>query len=224
LPLTIILAECGIELIPDDIMDHPAVQKNLKDNNYASRILDNALHHSAMKRLEYLEKRGRPDIAHICLLNSLGSPLNITGNLRLYVHTVQNEIFEVNPQVRIARNYDRFKGLMAKLLIEGKIQTENLVLFSKYNGNLNNLIDSIENPDVALCSTKGKLVNNYQEIFPHALSKNAIFIIGGFQKGNYSTATLKISNNRISISESSLDAWVVVNKIISFYEIRHNIS
>ena len=83
MPLTIILAECGIELIPDEIKDHPAVQKNLQKENYASRILDNAIHHNAMKKLNNYEKRGRPDITHICLLNALGSPLNIFSGKEL---------------------------------------------------------------------------------------------------------------------------------------------
>jgi len=112
MPLTIILAECGLELIPKEIRKHPAIQRNLKRENYSSQLLDNALHHSAMVKLKNVGKRGRPDITHSCLLNALGSPLNKSGNLKLYIHTLNNKIFEFNPQIKIARNYNRFKGFM----------------------------------------------------------------------------------------------------------------
>ena len=222
--LTIILADCGIELIPDKIKKHPAIQKNLLEDNYASQVLDNALHHSAMKNLNNYQKRGRPDITHLCLLNALGSPLNLNGKLTLYVHTVQNKIFKINPEIRLARNYNRFKGLIGKLLKEGKIESEANLLISTINGGLTDLIKPIENKEIILFSRKGKLNNNYQELFPDNLSKNYIVIIGGFQKGNFQEGILKLSNNIISISKHSLDAWVVVNKVISFYEIRNNIA
>ncbi|GAG78396.1 unnamed protein product, partial [marine sediment metagenome] len=54
-----------------EIRKHSAVRKNLSSQIYASQILDNALHHSAMKNLKNSEKRGRPDITHLCLLNPL---------------------------------------------------------------------------------------------------------------------------------------------------------
>ena len=111
MPLTIILVECGLELIPEEIKKHPAVQKNIRGASISSLLLDNALHHSAMVKLKDVGKRGRPDITHSCLLNALGSPLNKSNNLKLYIHTWSNKIFEINPQIKIARNYNRFKGL-----------------------------------------------------------------------------------------------------------------
>ena len=58
MPLTIILVECGLELIPEEIKKHPAVQKNLRRANISSLLLDNALHHSAMVKLKDFGKRG----------------------------------------------------------------------------------------------------------------------------------------------------------------------
>ncbi|GAG78389.1 unnamed protein product, partial [marine sediment metagenome] len=31
--------------------------------------------------------------------------------LSLFIHTINNKIYEFNPEIRIARNYNRFKGL-----------------------------------------------------------------------------------------------------------------
>ncbi len=223
MPLIIILVECGLELIPKKIRNHSAVRKNISSNIYSSQLLDNALHHSAMKDLENLKKRGRPDIAHLCLLNALGSPLNKTGNLSLFVHTIHNKIFRFNPEIRIARNFNRFKGLMAKLLIDGNINSDGIELISEVEGDLQNLIGSFNNPEIILFSSKGKLIYDYKNLFLEDLSKNVVAIIGAFQKSTFSQKLLKLSTNLISISKYSLDAWIVTNKIITYYELSHKI-
>ncbi len=225
MPLIMILVNCGLELIPSQIRNHSAIKRNLtgRSSIFSSQLLDNALHHSAMIKLKDFEKRGRPDIAHLCLLNALGSPLNKTGNLKLYLHTYQNKIFEFNPEIRIARNFNRFKGLMAKLLIDGEINAEAVSLISSFNGSLKYLISSFDNPEIILLSRSGKLIKNHSELFSRDHDKNVIAIIGGFQKSSFSKDILAISENVVAISEFSLDAWIVVNKVISFYELIHEI-
>ncbi len=223
MPLIIILVECGLELIPKQIRNHPAVKKNLSSSIYSSQLLDNALHFSAMKKLKNYEKRGRPDITHVCLLNALGSPLNKNGNLLLFIHTINNKIFNINPEIRIARNYNRFKGLMAKLLIDGRIETKDTKLIEPFKGNLKELIAKFEHSEVYLFSSKGTLINNYKELFIGDLIKNYFVIIGGFQKSSFSKEIITLSENLISISKHPLDAWATVNKVISYYELTYGI-
>jgi rRNA small subunit pseudouridine methyltransferase Nep1 len=223
MPLIIVLVECGLELIPKSIRDHPAVKNNLSSSNYSSQLLDNALHFSAMKNLRNYEKRGRPDITHVCVLNALSSPLNKNGNLFLYIHTINNKIFKFSPEIRIARNYNRFKGLMAKLLIDGSIETENTPLITPFKGSLKELITQFEDPDVFLFSSKGKLFDNYKELFMDDLTKSYFAIVGGFQKSSFSKEISTISKNLISISHHPLDAWAVINKLISYYELTNGI-
>ena len=223
MPLTVILAECGLELIPEEIKNRPAIQKNVKKDYYPSLLLDNALHHSAMVKLKDVGKRGRPDITHNCLLNVLGSPLNKSGNLKLYIHTLNNKIFEINPQIKIARNYNRFKGLMAKLLKENEIRIRELLLISQFNGNLMDLVKSFKKKQIIIFSSKGELVKYHLDLFDKGLTRNYIVIIGGFQKGYFAEDILNLSDKIVSISNYSLDAWVIVNKIVSFYEITNDI-
>ncbi len=223
MPLIIFLVECGLELIPKQIRKNPAVRRSVTSKNYSSQLLDNALHHSAMKNLKQFQKRGRPDITHVCMLNALGSALNKTGNLKLYIHTINNKIFEINPEIRIARNFNRFKGLTAKLLIDNKIQVNGSFLISPINGSLNDLIKKFKMPEIILLSSKGKLIKNHQDLFLKDISKNLIVIIGGFQKNNFSKNILDLTDKIISISSFHLDAWVVVAKTISYYEIVHDI-
>ncbi|MFX1256280.1 MAG: hypothetical protein ACFFAN_00325 [Promethearchaeota archaeon] len=223
MPLIIILTECGLELIPKKIRNHPSVKRNLRDKNYASQLLDNALHHSAMKNLKNYEKRGRPDIAHICLLNALGSSLNKSGNLKLFIHTYNNKIFNFNPIIRISRNFNRFKGLIAKLLIDRKIVVEDSTFINQLEINLKDLIRTFKEPQIIIFSNKGTLIRKYQDLFSKNSNKNYIAIIGGFQKSDFSLPILALSDNLISISKFTLDAWVVTNKIITYYEIIHSI-
>jgi len=223
MPLTVVLAECGLELIPNEIKNNPAIQKKVKNQSYTSKLLDNALHHSAMSKLIDVAKRGRPDITHTCLLNALGSPLNKNGNLKLFIHTLNNQIYEINPEIKIARNYNRFKGLMAKLLLEDEVKTENLVLISRIKRNLSELVKSINCEEIILFSRKGELVKNYFELFDKNLTKNYVAIVGCFQKGFFSDEILSLSNRIVSISHYPLDAWVALNKIIGYYEISNDI-
>lgn len=223
MPLIMIFVECGLELIPKQIRSHPAVKKNLSSRIYSSQLLDNALHFSAMKNLKNSQKRGRPDITHFCLLSALGSPLNINGNLILFIHTSNNKIFKFNPEIRIARNYNRFKGLMAKLFIDGSIETETSKLITPFKGDLKELINEFEDPEIFLFSSKGRMIDNYQKLFTQDLTKNYITIIGGFQKSSFSNNTKSLSNNLISISKHPLDAWVATNRIITYYELTFSI-
>jgi len=219
MPLVLILAECGVELIPKEIRNEPSIKKQIKDDNYPSQLLDTALHHSSMKSLEDYQKRGRPDILHLCLLNALGSPLNKHKNLKVFFHTASNDIFEVHPEIRIARNYNRFKGLMGKLLIEGEISADGKKLISKFDGNLDDLIKSFKKPEIMILSSIGELIKTPKELFISDSSKNYIAFVGGFQKGGFSEDILALAEDTISISKFPLDAWVVVNKVINLYEL-----
>ncbi len=220
--LNIFLVECGVELIPKRIRTHSAVKRNLSMHNYSSQLLDNALHHSAMKGLKNRKKRGRPDIAHLCLLNALGSPLNKSGNLRIYMHTIKNRIFEFNPEIRIAKNYIRFKGLMAKALIDNGIKIPNKYLISPVKESLEEKIREFNNSEILIFTERGKLTS-YSKLYERDPSKEYVIIIGGFQKVNFSESVLALSDNRVSISELALNAWIVVSRAIIYYEICNNI-
>jgi rRNA small subunit pseudouridine methyltransferase Nep1 len=217
--LIIFLVECGLEIVPKNLRTHPAVKKNVKKQNYASQLLDNAIHHSAMTNLPNFRKRGRPDILHACLLNILGAPANKAGYIKLYIHTIHNRIFEFNPKIKITRNYNRFKGLMAKLLIDGDVGVDGMSLITELDNHINELILSFQETNIILCTSKGKILSDYSELFKSKSHfKNYLVIIGGFQKGYFGSDFTKLNENSISVSHYSLDAWIVVSKIINLYE------
>jgi len=222
--LIIILVESGLEIIPKQIRTHPAVTKNLIKRNFSSQLLDSALHHAAMPKLTNPEKRGRPDIAHSCILNALGSPANKSGHLRFFLHTVQDRTFEINPEIKISRNYNRFKGLITKLLIEGDIVANDSPLITEMHEELPELINSFRNSEVFLFSSRGRTILNKSDLFKNPKSQNHVAIVGGFQRGRFSEKIYNLTENVISISQYSLDAWIVVSRIITYYEIIKEIS
>lgn len=44
----------------------------------------------------------RPDIVHRCLVTLQDSPLNKAGLLRVYVHTIDNVLIEIDPSCRVS--------------------------------------------------------------------------------------------------------------------------
>lgn len=218
----IFLVECGVELIPKKIRNHSAIRRNLSDRNYASQLLDNALHHSAMRNLKNRSKRGRPDITHLCLLNALGSPLNNSGDLRVYMHTIKNRLFEFNPEIRIAKNYNRFKGLMAKLLIDNGIKVDGTYLIAPVKKTLKEKLNKFKGSEVILFTEEGT-PTRLHDLYKKGGSNDYVGIIGGFQKAKFSNSIRNLTENHISISEIALNAWIVVSRAITHYEMTHNI-
>eukprot|EP01066_Platyproteum_vivax_P014253 Platyproteum_vivax@DN6392_c0_g2_i1.p1 len=64
----------------------------------------------------------RPDITHQCLMTLLDSPLNKAGRLLIYIHTANNVLIEVSPQLRVPRTFKRFAGLMVEVLHKHKVR------------------------------------------------------------------------------------------------------
>ncbi|HID15949.1 MAG TPA: 16S rRNA methyltransferase, partial [Candidatus Atribacteria bacterium] len=121
--LTIILAEAALETIPKQIINHPLIRKHSKKRGKkpSEMLLDTSYHYAAMKKLDGRWKRGRPDIIHITLLQILGSPANLQGKIKVYIHTRNNKVIYINPETRLPRNYLRFTGLIEQLFKTRKV-------------------------------------------------------------------------------------------------------
>jgi len=220
--LTIILAESELELIPSKIWSHPAVisyakQRNKKPNGL---LLDSSFHHSALKELPEGIRRGRPDIVHIFLLNSLESILNKKEKLRIIIHTRNNEAIFIDSETRIMRGYHRFIGLFEQLFEKKKIiADEKELLELKENISLERIIENVEHDFVITFSEKGKSV----ELFDYLINlknkkmKNILCIIGGFPHGDFHFNISKYSDDVISIYSQRLNAWSVANELLTFF-------
>ncbi len=217
--LYIILLESSLELIPREIWGHPAVVANARRRGRkpGEMILDTSLHYHAMKELRFREKRGRPDIVHISLLNALSSPLNLEGRLRIYIHTIGDYVIFIRPDTRLPRNYQRFIGLIEQLFREGRVPPDSSrpLLYIKEMG-VEELIDSL-GKKLLLLSETGTLVSP-DYIVDEAVEKDYVVGIGGFPHGDFSRRLYRLADNIYSIYSKPLDTWIVVSRIIEAAE------
>ncbi|MEM0026516.1 MAG: 16S rRNA methyltransferase [Ignisphaera sp.] len=224
-PLTIVIAEAGLELIPKEIEEHPLVKVHAKKRGKkpSEVILDISLHYKAMRNLDNWFKRGRPDIVHTSLLIALSSVLNRAGLLRVYIHTINNLIVHVDPRVRIPRNYNRFVGLMEQLLIEKKVPPNSqkpLLLVEEKR--LDEFIKENRFDYVVLLHEKGELIKPsvFGEIIGSKMAKGekTCIIIGGFQRGDFEQFTLSLTENKVAIYKQPLETWTVLSMVIHSIE------
>lgn len=220
LVLTLILAESSIELVPNELVRHPAILKwaRKKRKDPQSLILDQTYHHSAILRLGPRGAgRGRPDIAHLSLLLALGSPLNSAGNLRCYVHTRGNDIIEVNPKARLPRNTDRFTSLLEQLYEERVVPPRGHPLLSINPGSVGDLLDEVSGA-VAALTTIGPPERMDEVATRLTQHHKPVLLVGGFPKGHFSKETLSKAKEFYRIHDQGLEAWTVVARAIYDYE------
>lgn len=222
-PLTLVLAECGLELVPPELWEDPAVRAvaRKRSKRPGETLLDISLHYKAMRRLRDWFKRGRPDIVHVVLLIALSSLLNRMGLLRVYVHTIDGKVIEIDPRTRVPRNYNRFVGLMEQLLMKGAVPPGSEKPLMTITGlSLRELVSRAcdltiimhERATVIRPRDLGATLSRYMT------QGRVCVVIGGFQRGDFSEETLSLSNVRFSLYPQPLDTWTVVAKVISVVE------
>lgn len=220
MPLTLVIAESSIELVPNEITGHPSVQKSArrKKKEATKLILDQNYHHSAILRLgKNGLGKGRPDIAHFSLLTALGSPLNMENELRCFVHTWDDRVIVVNPKTRLPRNTDRFTSLLEQLYENGTLTANGTTLLSIKKQSLKSLLSEISSHLVVALTTQGAPRSMEAVASELALAINPLIIVGGFSTGHFSPRTHLLSR-QYRIDKRQLEAWTVVSRAVYEYE------
>ena len=219
-PLKIIIAESALELVPQPLWNDPIILRSAKKRRKkpSEILLDVSIHYPAMKNLPDRFKRGRPDIIHVTLLNLLESPLNRENLLRVYIHTYNDLVIFVRPDIRIPKNYNRFVGLMEQLFIEGKVppDSETPLMYLK-NLKLRDLIRNLDIDNVVLLDEKGKRVK-VKELAEKIAKEKTTIVIGGFQEGEFTEETYSLANEIVSIYDKPLTTWIVASRVVEAYE------
>ncbi len=218
--LTLIIVESSLETVPKEIHDHPQIKKYSKKMNKKPKdiLLDKSYHYRAMARLKWKEKRGRPDIVHFILLEALSSVLNFENLLQVYIHNLNDYIITVNPSVRLPRNYNRFTGLMEQLFKTSRIPASGTPLLILEKSKLEGLLHKIAPTKTVAFTRVGKPETPLGIAKKISEYNKPAIMIGGFPTGHFSSATLKLADEKICLDPIGLDAWVVVSRIISAYE------
>jgi len=163
-------------------------------------------------------KRGRPDIAFHVLLQVLGSPLNREGLLRMCVHTVENKLIEIDPSLRLPRNYDRFIGLLEQLYECKTVPPGESPLLRLRECELRRLVEESNASVTVAFSTTGKSLT-MQEACSVILRADApLVLVGGFAHAHFEQSTVQVADHMFSIDREPLDAWVVAARLIYEYE------
>lgn len=223
MPLIVILAEAALETIPKRIINHPLIQRHAKRRGKkpGEMLLDVSYHYAAMKNLKDRWKRGRPDIIHTTLLQILGSPANLQGHLKVYVHTRNNKVIYINPEIRLPRNYPRFVGLMEQLFKTRKVPPKSKKpLLEIKNKSLKRLIKEIKPNRVIILTSKGKPTTPEKIAEIAVREKKPAMIIGGFPHGSFEEETLQLSSEKLAIYPKPLETWIVTSSIVHAYENR----
>jgi len=216
--LNIILAESSLELIPEQLRSHPSVTSYCKKfkKTSSTTLLDNSWHFGAMKGLDNEIKRGRPDIIHLTLLSLCTTPAFYENKIKVFVHTINDEVLSFNNEARLPKSYHRFQGLIEKLFLTQKIETDDEILMELHSSSLSEIISKIRPTKIIGLTTKGKQTTLDKLI--QQIPDNSCIIIGGFQKGHFNQDTEKIINESFSINDSSLEAHLVASRFVYEYE------
>ena len=164
LVLTIVIAEAALQLVPKEIQSHAQIKQYAKRRQKRAEevLLDRAFHHAAMLKLArkgprlQVERMGRPDIVHNTLLQILETPLNWEHQLRVLVHTQDDQVITINPRIRLPKNYVRFVGLIEQLLAQKRVPEKGETLMRVEKSDLRQIVRSAAAEKVLGFSTLGK--------------------------------------------------------------------
>lgn len=223
--LVLVLLEAALETVPPSIAWHPAVVKTAKRRlkKPTEMLLDVSLHYHAMKDLQKREKRGRPDIVHISLLEALESPLCKSGLLRVGIQTLDGHAIFIDPGTRIPRNYNRFVGLMEQLFKHGKVPpgAEKPLIYMR-TITLEDFLAELGSKGLILL----REVCEYKplpEVVKQATSEGLAVGIGAFPHGDFEEETVRYADYCYSIYGEPLKTHVVVSRVIASAEKLFNV-
>lgn len=212
--LSLIIAEAALETVPKAITKHPSVVKHAskKDKPPHEILLDRSYHHAAMLKLDNAGKRGRSDLVHFALLEATSTPLYQKNMLTIYVHTIAGKAIFLHENVRLPKSYFRFEGLMEELFKEGKVKSEDKVLMEVKDMSFEDLLNVVKPTKIIGLSRAGAKSN--AETIAKSIDNKSAIVIGGFPRNHFSPKISAKLDCLYSISEYSLEAHVVIARIL----------
>lgn len=217
--LTLILGESELEPVPESLHHHPAVRATLKKRGKARvTILDGNVHHDALKALPEGERRGRPDLPHYFLVMGLDSLAAKKGDVRVVIHTRNDERITVSPQTRIMRNYPRFIGLMEQLWAFRSVPKDPPLLAIEEGWSLERVVAEHKTGPVVTFTPSGRRVRLREFVAEKAAAGDLTVVLGGFPKGDWHKDPKAYADDVVSVTDEHLSVWTVETQVLSFWE------
>lgn len=152
----------------------------------------------------------RSDITHQCLLTILDSPLNKAGKVKIFIHTVENVLIEINPAIRMPRALNRFNGLMTQLLNKLKIRAVTGEILMKV---VKNPVSMYLPPNIikVLLSIDG----NKMEKCGLENERGYAFFVNAIAKGDDHCEGIEL---KMKVSDFGLSAAICCGKVCNMFE------
>ncbi|KXB02375.1 hypothetical protein AKJ44_00550 [candidate division MSBL1 archaeon SCGC-AAA261F17] len=217
--LHLILADSELETVPPEISSEKSIRwkAQRRGRKPTELILDSNYDHRIMRKLPDSERRGRPDIIHVCMLAALDSPLNREDLLKLYIHTRNDKIIDVASETRIPRSYNRFIGLIEQLFLTGEVPPEGPLLRLR-DGTLRGIVEEI-NPEKAITFSSREQEFRRESLFDEVKKEDDVcIIVGGFPHGDFLSRVGELSDEIVRIYPEEFEALTAVTHAIHFYE------
>jgi rRNA small subunit pseudouridine methyltransferase Nep1 len=220
--LDLLFADAAVEFVPKGVRRRMKGGTQKGGRGSKTPLLDVAEHGYAMKGLVDQQRRGRPDILHQCLLNALETPLAKTSNLNVFFHLPNGSVYGVAADTRVPRNYNRFVGVLAKLLEDGHVPADPPYHIAKIVDSLPEFLTLHAYSRIVLFSRTGTL-QPLPEYFAATGEASVLCIIGAFQAGFFQDTTLQACeeypHDIVSISAYALSAGSVGARVIYAFEL-----
>ena len=225
--LHIILLDCALELVPRELTSLKQIQKHAtrRGKKPNELLLDQTHHGQSMTKLSDGERRGRPDIAFLSLMSILETPLCKEGLLSVHMHLQDGRIIEVQPDVRLPRNYDRFVGLMEQLLLMGRVPPQGDSLLHIREISLEDLLLKLKaksNDAMTLLANEGgqkTSIEDLRNLLPQDPSVPVIVGVGAFPHGDLSEETVSMFDTHLELDREVMMAWHVCAEMLWAYSL-----
>jgi rRNA small subunit pseudouridine methyltransferase Nep1 len=211
-----ILADSELELIPPELQKERSILSSARMRGKAPEkiLLDASHHHPAFVKLKESERRGRPDIVHFFLMLAMDSDLNAAGQLKVFVHTRNNDVIAVKPETRLPPHYPRFVGLIESLYEQRVVPSrENALLELRSGVSLETLVAALKPDEVFVLDPTGKEESVERRCAPQE-GKTIVIVIGGFSKGDFRSDLSKFKHEKISLGSRQQKVWTVTAKVL----------
>lgn len=218
--LTILLAEASIESFPEELM------KDMNVRNFFSKLkkspsevmLDVNYHKQLIEGLPDFERRGRPDMVHFSLLSCFGSICAREERLQVIIHTYDDRVIYLNPEIRLPKSIERFNGLFLQLFKNGRSPpTGDEVLMNLTKSSLPNLLEELRQKHDMIIefSVKGEQLTSleYSKIIFESI--NPLLIFGAFPHGEIKNLPRELVDKKLGIYEEGLDLFAVISQILA---------
>ena len=211
----VVFVEASLEAVPEKLWRHPSVESDSKRRKrHPSKILLYIpIHYTAMKDHGIpTVKRGRPDIIHRLLIMTLDSPMCKEGLLEIFIHTWDDKLIWVNPDMRVPLDYYRFEGLIIQLLRKGRVPPDKEPVLMKVVDKTLEEVLLEGNREVYLLSVDGEDIDIHKAI--NILGDT--IVIGAFQEGDFREDIASYADLRISISPYNHHASTAACSILTY--------